>query len=421
MTLTEIFLRHAAEEYSQMRLGLDRVRDTLGSLSNPQDQYPSILIAGTNGKGSVARMLESVLLSAGHRVGLYTSPHLERFTERIRIGGVEVTEGEVEAILEGFRGKGIWQGDGTMRSPKGEVLTWFEKITVLAFEAFRRAKISLAILEVGLGGRLDATNVVQPLASAITSIGLDHTEILGNSVFEIAREKAGVMRSEFPVVLGPLKQELREFLVQAAHLAGAKPLTAMKAVGSSDNFSYGEFANLRLSLLGRHQLDNAAVAIEMLKILKDRGFAWDELHLREGLVRAKNPGRLEFFPGSPPILFDGAHNPPAVQALADFLKGELKGRALNIVMGMMRDKDQKSVLKIFQDLNPRWFFCELPHPRSLGMDDWKKLSDRMMLKAQFFHDPATALEAAKAETGEGGLVLVTGSLHLVGSLRSTLS
>ncbi|MDX1387324.1 MAG: Mur ligase family protein, partial [bacterium] len=240
MSLLPNFLKYGELEYTHKKLGTQRVTRVLREIGDPHLKYPAVLIGGTNGKGTVGRILESILLQAGYPVGLYTSPHVERFNERIRVGGAEESDQELESALQFFLDKGLLSEQGALRVPgEEETLTWFEKTTVLAFEVFRRRKISLALLEVGLGARLDATNVVDPLVSVITSVSRDHTEVLGESLFEIAREKSAVMRPGRPLILGPMQRDVRTFLNKAARLAGAKPVTPEPGEGSVEDFHYG--------------------------------------------------------------------------------------------------------------------------------------------------------------------------------------
>ncbi|MCE9624681.1 MAG: hypothetical protein K8R69_04370, partial [Deltaproteobacteria bacterium] len=212
MATLAAFLEQSRGEYSEMRLGLHRIRELLAKLKHPERAYASVLIAGTNGKGSVARMIASVLGEAGYRTGLYTSPHMQRFTERIQVNGRELSEAALEEILCDWEAQGLMDATGRLPAGEGECLTWFEKATLLAFEAFRREAVEIAVLEVGLGGRMDATNAAEPLVSAITTLGLDHTEVLGPTLEDIAREKAGVLRMGRPLILGAMPEATRSWL-----------------------------------------------------------------------------------------------------------------------------------------------------------------------------------------------------------------
>jgi dihydrofolate synthase/folylpolyglutamate synthase len=449
MELLKKFLQHGELEYTHKRLGLERVCAVLERLGYPEKTFPSVLIAGTNGKGSVCRMVESVMLAAGYPVGLYTSPHVERFTERIRVDGEEVPEDFLEEILRDFYHRGILNSEGEMEIPvvRGfspvpdrqvrpfgsesglkALATWFEKTTVLAFEVFRRKQVPLAVLEVGLGARLDATNVVDSLVSGIASVSYDHTEVLGNSLFEIAQEKAAVMRSGRPVVLGPMAENVRTFLNKAARMGQAKPVMPVMPRGTWRNFSYGPFENLRLSLPGGHQLGNAATAIEILVALKETGFKIDNSHIHRGLEQARLPGRLEIFPGEPTILLDGAHNEASMEALVEFIQREFSDRPLTVLLGMMQDKDVSKVLEILAmlvvrgfspDPQTRYIFTQVSSPRAVTTDQWGKWlrAPGRMLQGDLVRDPHEALEVARRVAPPEGVLVITGSFYLVGELR----
>ncbi len=422
MKLLPIFLQNGEKEYTHKRLGLDRIGAVLQLLGHPERSFPAVLIGGTNGKGSVARMVESVLLQGGHNVGLYTSPHLEHFEERIRVAGQNVEAALCESILQGFVNAGVLTANGSMITPSGESLTWFEKTTVLAFEAFRRAKVSLAILEVGLGARLDATNVSDPMVSAITSIDLDHTEVLGNSLFDIAREKSAVMRPGRPLILGHMDQPVRTFLMKAARMAGAHPVTPKFPQGTSEAFSYGPFSDLQLGLLGRHQLGNAAVAIEILVALKEAGFKVSNQDLRQGLKTVQFPGRIELVSGNPEMIFDGSHNAAGWRALARVLREDFSERPITFVLGILAGKSGLEAVHCFQGLSKCLALTEVPSPRSMKVEAWERLAPSFIDwdQVEIFSDPMQAFAWAKEVTPPEGLVVVAGSLYLVGQLRSKL-
>ncbi|MFO1464769.1 MAG: folylpolyglutamate synthase/dihydrofolate synthase family protein [bacterium] len=418
MNRLEQFLAQSRGEYAGMRLGLHRMQALLERLGHPEKSYATVLIAGTNGKGSTARMVESVLRKAEYRTGLYTSPHLVHFHERIEMSGTEVSDAQLEAILSDWADEGILDAEGKIPVAEGEWLTWFEKATLLAFEAFRRAGVQIVVLEVGLGGRLDATNAAEPLVSAITSIGYDHTEVLGETLEKIAAEKAGVLRRDRPLVLGEMPQEIREGLRRRALAGGAFPVLAGYPEGTAASFSYEGFSGLFLPLAGEHQLRNAAVAIEVLWALAVRGFPWSEEELRGGLAEVRHPGRLERVGGLPPVLMDGAHNPEALTALVAYLRGQHPRARLAIVLGMSREKDHVEALRLLHPLGPSFFFTEFPNSRSLGLEDWRGLAKSAGISGEFFSDPKEALAAARRSRPEPDLIVVTGSLFLVGSLRA---
>jgi dihydrofolate synthase/folylpolyglutamate synthase len=431
MNLLQKFLKHGELEYSHKKLGLERVRAVLERLGHPENTYPSVLIAGTNGKGSVSRMVEAVMLAAGYPVGLYISPHLERFTERIRVGGEEVSEDFLEEILQDFFHQGLLSSDGSILVPsrfeiqdsRFDSLSWFEKTTVLAFEVFHRKKVALAVLEVGMGARLDATNVVDPLVSAVTSVSYDHTEVLGSSLFDIAQEKSYVMRKDRPIVLGPMDSNVRTFLNKAARMGRAQPVTPVMPEGSWREFCYGPFENLKLSLPGRHQLGNAATAIEMLVALKEAGFKINNGHIHRGLSEARLPGRLELFPGSPTILLDGAHNESSMRALVEFIRGEFQKKPVTVLLGMMKDKDVSRALEMLRPLAAGIVFTQIPSPRAVTLDEWSHWIHvpGKELEGELVKDPVAAFRTASRKTPAEGLLVVAGSFYLAGIIRPLLS
>jgi dihydrofolate synthase / folylpolyglutamate synthase len=414
-----VFLGQAGQEYRQMRLGLHRVEAALDRLGNPEKSFASILIAGTNGKGSTARMVESTLRQAGHRSGLYTSPHLIRVQERILVAGAEVSADLLENILDDWSAAGFLDDQGHWTVAK-ERLTWFEKATVLAFEAFRRSKVEIAVLEVGLGGRMDATNVVDPVASAVTSIGMDHVEVLGASLPEIAREKAGVMRRARPFILGPMAPELSSLFRNWCKEAGARLIEVQAPRGDSKNFTYGDFSGLALALEGRHQLNNAAVALELLSALKEGGFGWSEKNLREGLAALRHPGRLQLLPGKPKLLLDGAHNPQALASLSAYLRESQSREKPVFLLAMMREKDPEIALDCLAPLAKHFVFTELSNPRCLPVEAWRDLAKKRKLHADFSPNSQVALDLARDRAGPEGLVVVTGSLYLVAEILANL-
>ncbi|HCU23423.1 MAG TPA: bifunctional folylpolyglutamate synthase/dihydrofolate synthase [Deltaproteobacteria bacterium] len=406
------FLSRSRHERSRMKLGLHRMHEMLERLEHPEAAFPSVLIAGTNGKGSVARMLESVLRAAGHAVGLYTSPHLVRFNERIQINGREISDPELEAIFADWDRRGWIEADGEIPLSGGESLSWFEEATLLAFEAFRRAGVSLAVLEVGIGGRLDSTNVVEPLVSAITTIGFDHMEVLGTTLAEIAREKAGVMRRGRTTVVGRVSPEVHEVLCEMALTHGAD-------LNSKSN--HHRHLGLTLGLRGEHQKDNAAVAIEIVENLSKQGFAVSTEALRLGLQQVSHPGRLELIPGRPAILLDGAHNAPAFAAVGDFLRRLSDRPPLTFILAAMKDKDPMAALGLAKEFAEELVITTLPdNPRSLGLEAWRAWVGQEGMQAHFTSDPGEALRRARQVTRDEGWIVVTGSLFLVGKMGELL-
>ncbi|MCP5467998.1 MAG: bifunctional folylpolyglutamate synthase/dihydrofolate synthase [Deltaproteobacteria bacterium] len=419
MTKLEQFLNSWDQEYRQMRLGLERIQSVLTTLENPEKAYTCILIAGTNGKGSVAHMLESILLEAGYHVGLATSPHLHKINERIRIDGKPAENTLLEKSLEFFEKKNLVQGKVNLYSQEGEKLSWFEKMTALTLESFRQAKIEIAIIEVGLGGRFDATNAIEPTVSVITSVDFDHCEILGNSIFEIAREKAGIMRPQTPVIIGNMADEVRNFLNLTARILKAIPIRPFAPKGNSETFFYRNYEKLKLGLLGEYQLDNAATVIEAITALQEKNFDIPELAIKQGLEKTQVPGRLEKISEKPTIILDVAHNPQAIRSLANFLIKNFPEKKITFLLGMFKEKNVIEVLKTLKPLAAQWVISEVHSSRTVKQEDWKRFLsfDDLKIDAKIFKDPQLALQHAIKLTDEKDLVVATGSFYLVGEIR----
>ncbi|WP_437730976.1 bifunctional folylpolyglutamate synthase/dihydrofolate synthase [Sorangium sp. So ce1335] len=405
-----------------MELGLDRVRAALAALGDPHAVLPAIHVAGTNGKGSVCAMVESIARAAGLRTGLYTSPHLSRFAERIRVGGEPIGDAAFEAALAAALER--------VPSP----LTFFEALTVAAFVAFRDAGVDLAILEVGLGGRLDATNVIAaPLCTAITSIAFDHQALLGPTLADIAREKAGILKPGAPAVLGPLDPEADaaiEAVAQAAH-AGPRLRVARAGEGAGDIAvgragrgaratrvagPGGRAVEVELGLPGAHQAENAGVACGVAWQLAGR---WPEIDraLPAGLAAARWPGRLEpIDAGGAQVLLDCAHNPHGAQALAAWLDEQGPGPARTaLVFGAMADKGWGEMLQMLAPRAQRRFYVT---PQGRAAAPLEAL--RQVAPGEPIGDPGAAVARAIEGAAPGGLVVVAGSIYLVGEVRSAL-
>lgn len=393
-----------------MDFKLDRVARALERLGNPHKAFPSIHIAGTNGKGSVAAMLHAVLGAGGYRVGLYTSPHLVRFTERVRVGDREIEEEAVVALANELR-----------EATAGIELTFFELGTVMAFVYFARAGIDIAVIEVGLGGRLDATNVIDPLVSVITTIGLDHTEFLGATIEAIATEKAGIIKPGKPVVIGRLAHEAEEVVRRVARerqapvfalgtdfdVAGGQGDATFTALGWS-------FSGIRLGLGGAFQIENMATALAALTQIRP-AFAIDERAVREGLASVRWPGRLEQVSSDPLVLLDGAHNLEGTRALARELDVIARGRRVHVLFAVMRDKPWPAMIDLLAPLCASAVVTEVLPPRGAAAADvaaaWARHCPTVVVP-----DPAAAWAAVTSCAKRGELVLVTGSLFLIGAV-----
>jgi dihydrofolate synthase / folylpolyglutamate synthase len=384
LTYREALERLFALRRFGVRPSLDGISGALDALGHPEREFSVVHVGGTNGKGSTAALCASLLGAANCRTGLYTSPHLLRFTERIRIDGVEVSEEEVADGVELVFGLGL-------------ELTFFEVATALAFELFRRRRVEVAVVEVGLGGRWDSTNVVTPLTSVVTGVALDHMEVLGGTLAAIAYEKAGIFKSGVPAVAACHDQSARAVLEAEAARVGA-PLELL-----GRDFHPYEGA---LGLLGAHQRDNAALALAAIARCPEKFHAAPEAQAR-ALAETRWPGRLERL--LPDLYVDGAHNPDGAAALARALT-LFTDRSVNYVVGVVDDKDAAGIVAPLVPSAARMFFTRPPSPRAL--DPARLLA--LAPAAEVVESPEEAVRRARAA---GGVTVVCGSLFLVGEVR----
>jgi dihydrofolate synthase/folylpolyglutamate synthase len=405
---------------SSIKLGLERVEAALEALGHPERRFPALHVAGTNGKGSTCAFASAALHAAGHRVGLYTSPHLVRVNERIRVDGVEISdECFGQRILEVLE-----------RHPEAATsLTYFEFGTVVAFWHFAREAVDVAVVEVGLGGRLDATRACVPLVTAITPVSFDHMEYLGNTLGAIAAEKAGILKPGVPVVLSRQEPEALEVLERLARerqapvlLEGRDFHMEARAGGSLAYMGTGlSLEGLSLSLRGEHQWQNAAVALASLEQLSARGVRVPPEALRSGLAGARWPGRLEELGGSPPVLLDGAHNPAGVKVLLEGLRSLYPGRRVHCVFGVVADKDRGPMLRALLPACSSVHLTPLDTPRSLAPASYLDEARSLCANAYSYPSLDAALAGARAQAVPSDVLLCTGSLFLVGSVRAKWS
>ncbi len=400
-------------EVERMDLKLERTTLALRLGDDPQRQFPSIHIAGTNGKGSTAAILHAILSAAGYRVGLFTSPHLMDFCERIRIGTRWVSRPEVVDTVGAIK---------SYLEPAGIRLTPFEMMTVLAFHIFAQARVDIAIVEVGLGGRLDATNVLTPLASIITSIGLDHQQYLGSTLAEIACEKGGIIKPAVPVVLGKLDQESRDVLYRRARDQGSAILSYGQDFtlekDASGRYCYGgkrsQYENLQLSLNGKFQVHNAAVALASLECLHD-SLPVTAAQMRAGLQSVHWPGRLDIVSTHPLVILDGAHNIQALQALLAELPDLAPNRRPLFLFGVMRDKEWRPMVAALEQMAAEVVVTAVAQSRA---------EDPYAVQRAFSADCSArtvegAAEACRQllhQVGSQDVIVVCGSLFLVGEV-----
>lgn len=408
--------------------GLTRTHALLAALGDPHRSFRSIHVGGTNGKGSTAAMIASVLGRRGYRVGLYTSPHLIDFTERIQVNGRVIPSDRVGALTEKIR-----QASDTCLS---EPPTFFEATTVLAFAYFAEAAVDCAVIEVGLGGRFDATNVLAPLVSVITTIGLDHQEYLGTRPEAVAFEKAGIIKQGTPVAVGRLSPESLS-VIRGAALEREAPCVVLGEDFDTRGEAPAWFAyvgmrrrydGLSCPLPGRHQLDNAACALAALELAEARGLEVGDEAAREGLCAVRWPGRLELVSRRPDVWLDGAHNPQAAGALAAHLTALSARRAsaaperLILVVGMMRDKDRRGVLACLAAAPgvSHVIVTSAAHPRAASPHELARDCEGLGLPVVIKPVVAEAFAYARSLAGPDDTVCVTGSLLVVGEAKAVL-
>jgi dihydrofolate synthase/folylpolyglutamate synthase len=391
-------------------------------LQHPERAFPTLLVAGTNGKGSVVAYADTALRASGLSVGRYTSPHLVRVNERIAVGGRDIAPGAFETAVERVRRAAArLVRTGTIPAHP----TYFEVLTAAALDHFRRARVDAAVLEVGMGGRLDATNVADPLASAIVSVEKDHEAFLGYTLDAIAREKAGVLRRGRVTVLGELGPEARAALQAEAAAAGAELADAQAGVHLRETASGLEIRTERFAyrgvrtLPGAHQRHNAVVALRLLEEARERGLPVDLGAAAAAIGATRWPGRLERVEptakGQPPLLLDGAHNPAAARALAAFLAGQ---PPFVLLFGAMADKDIESMAQILFPLARAVVLTRPPMDRAATPEDIARRAGAAAAGARREPDPRRALALARRLAPPAGQVVVAGSLYLVGAVTS---
>jgi dihydrofolate synthase/folylpolyglutamate synthase len=416
-------------EFHGHKLGLDNIRIITDALGGPQEAYASVTVAGTNGKGSVCAMVSAALSAAGCRTGCYTSPHLVRVEERFAIDGTHVTASELEETVERLRIliEGLL-GDGRLQATP----TFFEVATAAAFEIFRRRGVDVAVLEVGLGGRLDATSVATPRVVAITNIALDHQQYLGRTVEEIAGEKAGIIKPGMHVVCGERTAGPHGVIAAACAARGARLVEASDGVDWAAAMVDGvtsltlrtptrAYGPLPLGLRGRHQVQNAIVAVRVLEALSETGLAVPAPAIERGLREAKWPGRLDWrrLADGRRVLLDAAHNEAGAATLADYLRETVPGARQPLVFGAMRDKDHAGMLRHLLPCASRVVVTGAPTPRAAEPEDLRAVVRAVDPAADVAveRDPEAAMDAAWASAPA---ITVAGSIFLLGAVLPVL-
>lgn len=423
--------RTPAPRSTPQRMRLERVRNLIDRLGAPDAGMRIVHVAGTKGKGSTSMMVASALTAAGYRTGLYTSPHLERLEERFVIDGAECSPAELLESIDRVR-----PVVGAMdSSPAERGITFFDIMTAMAFDWFRRRGAEVVVLEVGLGGRLDSTNVCNPTVSVITSISLDHTRQLGNTVEAIAAEKAGIIKPGVPVVSGVVEPGPQAVIAAVAKNRGSRlvqrgvdfgadylPHPSGSILGAAAYWSRrGEETVPRgpyaLAMAGRRQTENAAVAVATLDQLSSRGVAIDERAIAAGLAAARLPARFEVFPGEPTVVIDCAHNDASAAALAESLLEFFSTTNRTIVLAISRDKDAQAIVQRLAPAADRWVATRfLDNPRALSPEEVAK-AIRSQVKGAVVRAVSTPVEAWREGCSTGGLVCFCGSIFLAGEVR----
>lgn len=399
-----------------IKFGLNSTRNLLARAGDPHRKLRFIHIAGTNGKGSTAAILSRILSSHGVKTGLYTSPHLVRFTERFRLNDEEVSADRILQVFEKIRAS----------IEESEPPTFFEMVTAMAFLYFAEEQVDLVIAETGMGGRLDATNVIDPDVCVITNIGFDHQQFLGATLSSIAHEKAGIIKDGVPVVTGVLQPVAQGVLKTVCMNRGA-PLYRFKSDfrvrrNSDESFQYlgikRRLPSLSTNLLGPHQVGNTALALAALEVLEQKRIIslWPDT-VEQAVREVKWPARLEIIDRNPTIVLDGAHNPQGAEALRVALKESFSYRKLHLVMGIMADKDIKGILRRLLPMAETAIFTKPRYSRRANPDDLRKVARPYIQKYYVIPEAATAIQEARRLAGPEDLICITGSLYFAGEVK----
>jgi dihydrofolate synthase/folylpolyglutamate synthase len=417
----------AASAYAPQFFDLRRVQRLLDALGNPELEFKSLHIAGTKGKGSVSAMLASVLNAAGYRTGLYTSPHVHSFRERIQVVEAPIPEADFARLAAQLR----------VVADADKELTTFEVATALAFAHFAQTGVDVAVVEVGLGGRLDATNVILPAVAVISTIGHDHMHILGKTLAQIAGEKAGIIKEGVPVVSAPQARAALEVIEHTAaqkhaplhvvsqewhwqgthHALECQQFSASRRAGNPAPYEPLSYEDLCLPLLGKHQLRNAAVVLETIEVLRGEGIPVSEQAVRQGLRRVIWPARFEIMGRSPYFIVDGAHNVDSARVLVRALQEYFPGTRPWFVLGILSDKDIPAILHQLLPHGQRVTFVRPRHPRAADPLQLQDEAAHYGIATEIVEDVGDATRRALQQVSPGGLVLATGSFTTAGAAR----
>ena len=408
-----------------MVLGLDRMEELLRRLGNPQDDLKVIHVAGTNGKGSVSKYLEEGLSACGYKMGLYTSPYIETFNERIRYDGADISDEDLE-----YYGQKVVSAAEAMVVDGLDSPTEFEVVTAIAFLYFAGRQADITILEVGLGGIGDSTNVVKhPLASVITSISYDHMAQLGSSLAEIAVNKAGIIKTGCPVIANVPQRDAAKIIARKAYAMGSRlyDISGIRAAVSDETpFSQKvsmelyekSYSDVEISMVGRHQAENLKTALATLEILRKSGAVkLGREALYEGLKRARQPGRFEVISEDPLVIIDGAHNEAGAQALQETMAQHFAGKKILLVAGILADKEIDSIVKFLTKITDHIIVTEPDNPRKLAAEKLAEHVADFGAAAEVVSDVEAAVHRAKELADGYDVILFAGSLYLIGDVR----
>ena len=435
-------LGHELAQTPSHKFDLAHMRVLLGALDNPERHFPGVLVAGTNGKGSTAATLASILRASGVRTGLYTSPHLARINERVQISGEQISDDDFALLHD------LVDRTAERLVAEGE-LPWhpsfFEMLTAMAFEYFARRNVEIAVLEVGMGGRLDATNVVEPRVSVITDISLDHQKFLGNTVAEIAGEKAGIIRPGGVVVTLPQQPQANDVIGRTIMELGARAVNAVPfvppVIPASTQYQVastqesvapvsryplqvmGKEILVETPLIGRHQLRNVALAIASAEELGQQGFPVTAASIERGIRETRWPGRFQVVPAkgsTPELVLDVAHNPAGAWALRSTLSAGYSDQALTFIFGVMRDKAIGEMAEILFPLAERVIATRADNPRSATAEEIRVAASRTSTRIEEASDVAAAIAMVRASVKQDAVVVITGSIYIVGEAMRLL-
>lgn len=425
MNYNEVMNYYEDLSCNKINLGLERISKLLRELGSPDKGQKYIHIAGTNGKGSIANYTYNILVDAGYKVGIYTSPYLIKMNEVIKAGSECISDDDFARITSHVRS--VIESSPSLNK---EGLTSFEILTAVAFLYFYEKKCDFIILEVGLGGRLDATNVIEkPLVSVISKIGYDHVNILGNQIEDIAKEKAGIIKDNSVVVLSPQDFQTVPLLIKSycdKHNTSLNCINKEEIfVHNNQNeleqmFDYKDIKNLKIKLLGKHQVNNAVTAIEVVLALKKYGFNIDKSNLVNGLINTRWQCRLELVSEKPKIFIDGAHNVDGINTVAEFFKENFKGEKIKFIFGVLKDKNYKEMIDKIAPISESIFTVSPKNERALDAETLCEVIEEYNIKTKACSGIKEAIDLVLSESVDSSIICICGSLYYVGEARNLI-